>query len=178
MTLNAGKGDLERTLVGVSLRVSGKGWRLLPCAPCPGDKTRVGGWDSLGAVERGREFRTWRRFREEKTEAVISLPPPFTPLLMIQPQGMRFHLQLSFFPHPQALLYVLPLTHPLGRLLPPEWEALVYDPTGQVLLLLEEESKQSGHSSSCCLERLPSGAAPWGQMVSPAHDNSRSSYSV
>jgi len=32
----------------------------------------VEGWDSLGNVERGREFRTWKRFREKKMEAVIS----------------------------------------------------------------------------------------------------------
>lgn len=127
MTLKAGKGDLERMLIGVSLRVSGKGWRFPPCAPCPGSRTRVGGLDSLGAVERGRDFRTWRRFTEEKMEAVISLPPPFPLLLMIQAQAMRFHLWLSLFPHPQTLLCVLPLTHPLGHLLPPEWEAQVWD---------------------------------------------------
>lgn len=63
----------------------------------------VGGWDSLRAVEKGKEFRTWRRFREEKMEAVISLPPfPSSPDYI--PKGTRFHLQLSIFPHPQTLL--------------------------------------------------------------------------
>lgn len=60
----------------------GKGGDFPLCAPCPGGRTRVGCWEVLGAVERGRNFRTWRRFREEKKEAVISVPPPFSPLLM------------------------------------------------------------------------------------------------
>lgn len=83
MTLKVGKRSFGENADSSFLEAKWERVEIPPCAHCPAGRTKVGGWDSLEAVERGRKLRTWSRIREEKMEAVTSLPLLFPPLLMI-----------------------------------------------------------------------------------------------